>query len=281
MDLSVIKSIIQNIESENCNGVDDLDFTKLNIHEIRELVQIVNINMAKYKKGTPAFNLYTTMKYELIKEERERPIEEQFPFICGDVVSLLESTRRLEESTRRLDNSENNRSKANELAIRNCLQRNLGNEYNDIAEIFLEEGKIKKNKDTTIVQWDSIFYGTKNDVNTIFFVEVKEIPHPNDILYQSSEPKRKLDFNDKIEKTNEFFTEILPQDDSKRGNQFKTQNNTLRPFLSSPRVYIYASGKMHLDIIKRFELLTKPAENVHIAYAECDHYSQCKYTTIN
>jgi len=35
------------------------------------------------------------------------------------------------------------------------------------------------------------------------------------------EHRRKLDFNDKIEKTNEFFIEILPQDDSKRDNQFK------------------------------------------------------------
>lgn len=78
-----------------------------------------------------------------------------------------------------------------------------------------------------------------------------------------------------------FFIEILPQDDSKRGNQFKSQNNTLRPFLSSPRIYIYGSGKMHLDIIKRFELLTKTAENVHIAYAECDHHSQCTYTTVH
>lgn len=30
-----------------------------------------------------------------------------------------------------------------------------------------------------------------------------------------------------------------------------------------------------------FELLTEPAANAHIAYAECDHYSQCIYTVIN
>lgn len=129
--------------------MDNRDFTKLTIQEIRELAQIVNIKLANYKKGTPTFKMYTTLKYELIKEERQWPIEDQFPFICGDVVSLLESTRRL-------DNSENNCSKTNELAIRSWLLRHLGNEYDDIAEIYLEEGKIKKNKDTTIVQWDCI-----------------------------------------------------------------------------------------------------------------------------
>ena len=138
----------------------------------------------------------------------------------------MELATQLEESTRRLDYSDYDRSKANELAIRNSIQWHLGNEYNDFANICLKEGKLIKNKDTTIAQWDHIFFGTNDDVNTIFFVQLNEFPHPKDIVYQSSVPKPiklAIDFNQNIINSNEFFTEILPQDDSKGGNQFKSK----------------------------------------------------------
>ena len=198
------------------------------------------------------------------------------------IKELSISTKRLDASTSRLDKSEKNRSRANELAIERCLLRRLKKDYKDISTVNLPGGKIKKNKQNTMVQWDSIFVGSsvRNSITSIFFVEVKEIPHANDIVYISNEPKQKLDLNDKILKTDEFYTTILSQDDSNRSEEFQMQNIILRRYSNCPRIYVYASGKMNEDIINSFKSLTLP-QNASVTCAQCDHYNGCEYTKMN
>ena len=219
------------------------------------------------------------MKLRFVEEQNERPVEEQFSYIRGDVVGLLEATRKVEVSTRRLENNENNRANSNKTSVCSCRIRNL-EETSDIRDIVTiklgnieKYGVIKDSDGNELVQWECVFVGKINAVNTIFFVNVKETPHANDIVFESTNrAKSKIDFNDKILKTNEFFSSILPLDDSKRSNQFKMQNDMLRRYLNSPRCYVYASVHMHPDIIQRFDKLNIIHDDkVSVHYAQCEH----------
>lgn len=297
---AIVKQHLNGIDLESeSESVMKCDWIRINLSSfsvsaLNECVEdIRRFSRSFTRMNHPELNKQTVdLMYAIQLETRNRSLQELYPEIWQPLMKasdnikevseslkeLRKSTKKLEKSTRRLDNSEINRSHANELAIQSCLLNQIAKNYKDIATIQLKKGEIKKGKDA-MVQWDIIFVGNQDDIITIFFVEVKEIPHANDIVYISDIPKTKLDFSDKITKTDEFFTSVLNQDDSKRSNEFKIQNAILRPYLNSPRVYVYASGKMYEDIINRLNSL-KHNVNVGIAYAECDHYSHCEYSQI-
>ena len=221
-----------------------------------------------------------------LNEEQSRPIEEQFPLFHDDVQELLKSTRALEKSTERLDSSVLiNRSKANERAIQNCIVDWLKLSNDDVFVVNYDHGKLTERNGNTLVKWDTIIIAC-NVTNKLIFVETKEIPHANGIIFEPPEEKRKPDLKDKIAETNIFFLKTLPNDDGKGSLSFNILSNVYKPLLDYERVYIYASGHIHAseDIHRRLAILKAEGEQAgtyQVCFAECANYGNCHLAQVS
>ena len=178
----------------------------------------------------------------------------------GDVVSLFESTRRIEISTSRLDRFDDidDCDQTTKPSVLDCLILNLEEFYgytditpiNGYLPVSVKDGYRRTIKDVNgndLIHWDYIFMAAKNDIDTLIFIKAKETKHiNNNIMYnitsdESIDSNTKSNLNNKISKTNDYFTNILPLDDSKCNNAVKIQNALLKRYLNAPRCYIYAS----------------------------------------
>ena len=238
-----------------------------------------------FVKKNQALKTHTLMNSNSVNEDDEIP-EVWLPYIRGEVVNLLESTRKLEISTRRLEistrrfdrfDSDDNHGQP---TILDCLIQNLQESYGvtDIGHIELpvsvKDGYRRAIKDVNgedLVHWDYIFIAAKNDIDTLIFINAKETKHINDnIMYnitsdESIDSTTKSNLNNKISKTNDYFTNILPLDDSKCDNAVKIQNALLKRYLNAPRCYVYASvvynkGQYSVKLLLHYMHYTNPVE---------------------
>ena len=233
---------------------------------------MINKKLRGIRKSSSLWLQYTQLKDAVVAHILSRPIDEQLRLMTTNVDKLLESTSRLVDSA-------GNMSKANELAIENCIINHLSKQFDEVSPAQIVGGAIIGTDGNRIVQWDSILRCKKGGDNlVVYFTEVKEIPHANDIV--ATEERRSLDLASKVQRTEMYFKQLENINDTGRAQQFIDQNYYLRPFINRKRVYVYASGRMHDDVIKRLHSLVpipgvSPSGDVSLAYAQCEHYSDC------
>jgi hypothetical protein len=128
-------------------------------------------------------SLYYTLATALTEEERNRPINEQFPFLRSDMDLLVENTLALEASSKRLIETEKNKGKEMEDAVIPLFIDWLENNSYDPAVVPILDGKISSLEEPSklLVQWDGIIYAVKNEDKKLFLIETKQIAHENDI----------------------------------------------------------------------------------------------------
>ena len=196
---------------------------------------------------------------------------------------MTANVNKLLESTSRLDKSAGSRSNTTELVVEKCIINHLSKQFDEVCPAQIVGGAIIGTDGNQIVQWDSILRCKKGGDNlVVYFIEVKVIPHAADIV--ATEERRSLDLANKVQKTEMYFKELENINDTGRAQQFIDQNYYLRPFINRNRVYVYASRRMHGDVIKRLRSVVPVpgvSGNVSLAYAQCEHYSDCVLTEIN
>ena len=132
------------------------------------------------------------LKYRIVENERSRPIEEQFPFLLNDLDKMTEDLREtiisLEKTAESLKYIESNQKN-----VANEIENSLGelfkkwlerNQYEDIANVSLEGGRIYVKKGLELVQWDNVIGATLGTKEYIFFMECKDIGHANHLIFQ-------------------------------------------------------------------------------------------------
>ena len=273
------------------DAFDQLDLVDYSHDQLRSFLDIVNSKMRSAEKGSLVRQSYKKLRPYIVDEMNYRPVDVQNTLteLEQRTVDLVNSTSHLEkgvsgllENSSRHDRSENNRSDANELAIEKSLIDTLKSEYDEVTPFFFDDGVILRANGNQLVQWDSILKCRRNDEYTIYFVEIKEIPNPNDIIYIKSaeEKERKATLAVKIQQTNDYFS-TLPEDDSKCKKSVIERNKHMRPFTDCKRFFVYASGRMPSEVIEQFKLLAPVGDNtVAYAYAQSDHYSGCEILAI-
>ena len=81
------------------NMVDNLDISCFKINELRQFASILRNNSKSVNKTNSELKYYFSMITKLVKEERERDIEEQFPYARIDLDALEKTSRKLVSST--------------------------------------------------------------------------------------------------------------------------------------------------------------------------------------
>jgi len=132
----------------------------MNITELRDCVRLINRKLSGVNKENPRHYQYMMLKYRIVENERSRPIEEQFPFLLNDLDKMTEDLREtrisLEKTAESLKYIESNQKN-----VANEIENSLGelfkkwlerNQYEDIANVSLEGGRIYVKKGLELVQ---------------------------------------------------------------------------------------------------------------------------------
>eukprot|EP00981_Chlorochromonas_danica_P011540 scaffold4094_cov201-Ochromonas_danica.AAC.10 len=125
-----------------------------------------------------------------------------------------ESIAQISRSFEQLERSAKNRSQEMERAMEQLLLQELSTDYDCVSlTSSFDGGKLKRSNGDDLVQWDAILYGISltDNSGSLFFVEVKEIPHANDIIADEQPPK-KLDLKRKVERTYDYLRNVLPNE---------------------------------------------------------------------
>ena len=147
----------------------------------------------------------------LIKNERNRPIEEQFPLVQKDIDKLLEGLRLVKISTSRLDRTQSNQDNQLEDIVRkvfpNWLKKNY---FKDINVVDIADGILLRRDGNRKAQWDAIIEAEKDGKQYLFLIETKSVGHINDIVPNDSmkEKDKNSTLSRKIEKTLDLFQEV-------------------------------------------------------------------------
>eukprot|EP01031_Cornospumella_fuschlensis_P032261 gene32261-39018_t len=134
-----------------------------------------------------------------------------------DISALIRSTKLLDQAAK-------NRSDDMERSMEYVLLDRLSKDGYECTSwtTALAGGKVMALNGNALVQWDVVFSGSRpqDDLRKFFFVEVKEIPHANDIENGDANKKRP-NFKTKAERTVEYMRVTLPQDQQRKGIRAK------------------------------------------------------------
>eukprot|EP01039_Chlorochromonas_danica_P009683 gene9683-10708_t len=195
-----------------------------------------------------------------------------------------ESIAQISRSFEQLERSAKNRAQEMERAMEQLLLQELSTNYDCTSYTSsFDGGKLKRSNGDDLVQWDAIFYGKSLTDNSIslFFVEVKEIPHANDII-ADKQPQKKLDLKSKVERTYHYLRNILPNETGQFRAAYEKQRNLLIPYQSSSLVFAYASGRMEENIKTKVQDLQayviEKIGNIKLLTAESPRLTECSLT---
>lgn len=232
----------------------------MNITELRDCVRLINRKLSGVNKESPHHYQYMMLKFRIVENERSRPIEEQFPFLLNDLDKMTEDLREtrisLEKTAESLKYIESNQKNvANEIEnsldelFKKWLERN---QYEDIANVSLEGGRIYLKKGLELVQWDNVIGATLGTKEYIFFMECKDIGHANHLIFQPPEKKTKrLDMSEKIERTYDYLTrKVHLIDENKIWRGLRSQINELKQYENAYIVFVFACASVISEEVK-------------------------------
>ena len=186
--------------------------------------------------------------------------------LLANTVRRAEEIERLLESSNRYDDHYDNDDDDDDddtytlsrsEIIKKCLMNKLSASYEEAFVAFIIDGIILDTNNTQLVKWNSIIHCVNDDKDTIYFVYIDDLPHPNSIVYDVADGRRRYgaDFYTKVSITEGFLSTLSQVDDSKSKKTVRNQNITLRSYVNYKRVYMYASDRMPADVIARFDRL--------------------------
>lgn len=232
----------------------------MNITELRDCVRLINRKLSGVNKENPRHYKYMMLKYRIVENERSRPIEEQFPFLLNDLDKMTEDLREtrisLEKTAESLKYIESNQKN-----VANEIENSLGelfkkwlerNQYEDIANVSLEGGRIYVKKGLELVQWDNVIGATLGTKEYIFFMECNDIGHANHLIFQPPEKKTKrLDMSEKIERTYDYLTrKVHLIDENKIWRGLRSQINELKQYENACIVFVFACASVISEEVK-------------------------------
>eukprot|EP00981_Chlorochromonas_danica_P001426 scaffold297_cov164-Ochromonas_danica.AAC.16 len=271
----------------------DLKWNRLTINCIQHIKKLITAFQ---------FKIVVDLRYNsMIYEEMHRTLEEENikdyveyrdPATCyyqqafvlqkrneEGIQGLVESTKKLEATVGQMVRSAQNRSKEMERAIEHLLLNKLSKDYDcDSLTSKFNGGKIKASNGDELVQWDAILVGKRLTDNEykLLFVEVKEIPHPNDIINEQN--TEKLDFKTKIERMCKYLRVTLNSETGNYRVAYQTQRNSLSHYKDSSLVFVYASGLMGEDVKSKVRELSTMMKDVQLMTAESPRLTECHLT---
>ena len=183
-----------------------------------------------------------------MEEERDRPIDEQFPFVRLDIDKMSKNIDKLERSTRRLDCYNKNRDTELEVIIQKWLINHFQKQKYQVENLHdnIKNGEILNDTgDKPIVQWDAIVAVKKENEKLLYFVETKTTPHINDILGDNQNTLKS-----RINRTKDFIQNL--NFDNISGNT-KNQRAVFKNYQDYEIVVCYASRNIDEWIKKGLE----------------------------
>ena len=276
-DIDPILSLMDFEKLSNDDGaqftdiLNNIRWTDKSIDDLREAQKKLNKFGISLTKANMENRFCVLLIAHLIKEERNRPLEEQFPFVRNDVDKLLKSTMELNNSTIELNNYNQDQSNELESLIKDGLVYELssqGWEVNDIG-FYFPNGKIKKKDKKDLVQWDAIVEAVKKSDEAdalvecrLYLVETKETPHENDIIGEPDNEKSiKKSLLTRGVQTIEFLKEIDTQLKGDTKREFQTQCAILKPLQSHSIVLCYASRHITDGVKDKLKTLKDDLQN--------------------
>ena len=178
-----------------------------------------------------------------------------------EIERLLESSNRYDDHYDNDDDDDDDDDDTYGLSrseiIKKCLMNKLSPLYEEAFVAFIIDGIILDTNNTQLVKWNSIIHCVNDDKDTIYFTYIDQLPHPNSIVYDVADGRRRYDVDlyTKISITEGFLSTLSQVDDSKSKKTVRNQNITLRSYVNYKRVYLYASDHMPADVIARFDRL--------------------------
>lgn len=222
--------------------------------------------------------IFMTRVKTLMKEERSRPINEQFPLLCLDMDTLTANTVSLTESTKRLCRTEENKGKEMEAAVLPLFSDWLQENQWDSTHVPIKDGKISslEDKKTVLVQWDGIICAERGDEKMLYLIETKQIADVNDILKPSD------GLYDRGVKTRQYLLDLMKG--FKKGMNYnlenKIQHSILRLYFDYSITVVYASGLMKgavkEELIKAESLYQQNSIPISVLKMECPRLTKCE-----
>ena len=211
-------------------------------------------------KTNPELQYILAMITKLVKEERERDIEEQFPYVRIDLDKLEKTSSNFVSYTL-------NQSVVLKEMIRTGLKCHFKYRDYTVVDLFdlIPNGIIKKlNGKDDFVQWDAIIAISKEgeDSKRIYFVETKSKAHVNDVLVD-----KKCLLN-RMSKTIELMADLKIADVNEIKNEnVYGQRAYLKRFIDYEIVACYASNSIGKWIIDGLTTL-KDTLGIKVEYIE-------------
>lgn len=254
----------------------NIDLAGINIANIRLCSDKLKV-LVKTNKNDKRCKKILEMVDKLKDEEKRRPIREQFPIVSFDVEKLVQACEKLEKSTENLLGNSRNKADQLENIISDAIEKYLQENTFVNIENFSKQNRIlydrKRNK---LVEWDAIFIATSKDgVTYLILVEVKEIPHKNDIIYDinMSEDKQAKTLLSRATRTLDLSKEIQNVDLKTTNKLYQSQAFLFQDI--SKIIVVFASANLRDDLIKEVEMLNEkvPSNDVtslEFRYADID-----------
>ena len=240
------------------NMVDNLELSRFNINELRQFASKLKNNSKSMNKTNPELKYYLSMITKLVKEERERDIEEQFPYVRIDLDQLEKTSSNLVSYTL-------NQSVVLEEMIRTWLKCHFKYRNYIVVDLFdiISDGVIKHlNGKDDLVQWDAMIAVSNEDLKRIYFVETKSKAHKNDILGD------KKCLQSRMSKTIELMADLKITDVNEIKNEkVYAQRAYLKRFVDYEIVTCYASNSIAKWIIDELATL-KDTLGIKVEYIE-------------
>jgi hypothetical protein len=220
------------------------------IEDIRETVKSIRKNIRTMNKSDSRYSSYMNLLVDLVAHERTRPIEEHFPHLLIDMDDMRKNLQYLESSSLRLVGNQGNVAKEMEDSLGVMFRKWLESHgYEDVDSVALVNGEILAGKGKSLVQWDNVLGASYRGKECIFFMECKDIGHPNDIIYLPTEMKdKKLDL---ITKTYQYMKETIPiVDVNSTWRGIRSQIGVLKVYENAELVFVYGCGSRISDSLR-------------------------------
>ena len=261
------------------------DMKDCTVEELRNIKGTANLLSSPLNKTDEKLKYYQTVKVYLEKAERERPIDEQFPYVRSDMDEFDRQLNKLLTSRVFVENRLNNESDQMELAVRQLFRAHLKEEGWDFWDVPLKGGKLYRKKDVLLVQWDTMIGARKGDEYRLYLVETKLYPHANDILCDKDDKKRYSKcLYERGKRTIDYLSSLSIKNIKGQCDVMRMQDNLLLEIADAKVELVYSSRIMNDDIKERIEqvstLLRVDGYSANVSFMECPSVSEANFTSI-
>ena len=255
------------------------------VGQLRIMKGTANLHSSQLSKTDQKLRDYQTIKLYLEKAERERSIDEQFPYVRTDMDEFDKQLNKLFTSRAFVEYRLNYESDQMELAVRQLFRAHLKKGEWDFWDVPLSEGKLYKKKDVLLVHWDTMIGARNGDECRLFLLETKLYPHANDVLCDENDIKR---YNKCLyvrgKRTIVYLASLSDKNIKEQCGTMRTQDTALIEFVDAKVELVYASRIMNQEIKTRIEqvstLLSADGYSANVSFMECPTVSEGNFTSV-